>query len=64
MMHTRLPALGWLLLPALPPVESDAHILYHAGMIRMSVGDLIGGRAALRQAVEINPRHATFHVHR
>jgi tetratricopeptide (TPR) repeat protein len=42
----------------------EAHILYHAGMIRMSLGDLTGGRAALQQTVEINPRYATFHVHR
>ncbi len=42
----------------------EPHILYHAGMIRMSLGDLTGGRAALKQTVEINPRYATFHVHR
>lgn len=49
---------------ALATGARDAHLLYHAGLIRMSVGDLTGGRAALKQTVEINPRYATFHVHR
>jgi tetratricopeptide (TPR) repeat protein len=49
---------------ALASGTSDAHVLYHAGLIRMSAGDLTGGKAALRQTVSANPRHAAFHVHR
>jgi tetratricopeptide (TPR) repeat protein len=42
----------------------DAHILFHVGMIRFAAGDLAGGRAALRDAVAVNPRHNAFHAHR
>jgi tetratricopeptide (TPR) repeat protein len=42
----------------------DAHILYHAGMIRMGSGDIPGGTAALQNAMKANPRYSTFHVHR
>lgn len=42
----------------------DAHLLHHAGMIRMSAGDLVGGKAALQQAATTNPRYNNFHVHR
>jgi tetratricopeptide (TPR) repeat protein len=49
---------------ALASGTSDAHVLYHAGLIRMSAGDLPGGKAALRQAVAANSHHAAFHVHR
>lgn len=49
---------------ALASGTADAHVLYHAGLIRMSAGDLTGGKAALRQAVAANPHHAAFHVHR
>lgn len=42
----------------------DAHILYHAGMILTSAGDLPAGRLALRAAAEINPRQQAFHFHR
>lgn len=49
---------------ALAPGTADAHISYHAGLIRMSTGDLAGGKAALRQAIAANPKHAAFHVHR
>jgi tetratricopeptide (TPR) repeat protein len=42
----------------------DAHILYHAGMIRMGCGDIPGGTAALQNAMKANPRYSTFHVHR
>jgi len=42
----------------------DAHILYHAGMIRMGCGDIPGGSAALQKAMKANPRYSTFHVHR
>ena len=49
---------------ALATGAKDPHVLYHAGMIRMSAGDLKGGKAALQQALQINPRTHTFHVHR
>ncbi len=49
---------------ALETGTRDAHILYHAGMIRMSAGDIAGGTAALRAAASANPRHQAFHVHR
>jgi tetratricopeptide (TPR) repeat protein len=49
---------------ALATEAPEAHILYHAGMIRMGSGDIPGGRAALQRAVESNPRYNTFHVHR
>jgi len=49
---------------ALATGAKDAHLLYHAGMIRMSMGDFAGGRTALQEAVAINPRYNTFHVHR
>jgi tetratricopeptide (TPR) repeat protein len=42
----------------------DAHILYHAGIIRMGCGDIPGGTAALQNAMKANPRYSTFHVHR
>jgi tetratricopeptide (TPR) repeat protein len=49
---------------ALASGTADAHVLYHAGLIRMSAGDLAGGKAALQQALAANPRHTAFHVHR
>jgi tetratricopeptide (TPR) repeat protein len=49
---------------ALATGAKDPHLLYHASMIRMSGGDLAGGKAALREAVAINPRYNTFHAHR
>ena len=49
---------------ALATGTRDAHILYHAGMIRMGAGDITGGSAALQQALAANPRYNTFHVHR
>ena len=42
----------------------DAHILYHAGMVRMACGDIPAGTAALQKATKANPRYTTFHVHR
>ncbi|MFL6521451.1 MAG: tetratricopeptide repeat protein [Chthoniobacterales bacterium] len=42
----------------------DAHILYHAGMIRMGSRDIPGGTAALQNAMKANARYSTFHVHR
>lgn len=49
---------------ALATGTKDSHLLYHAGMIRMSAGDLSGGKAALQEALQVNPRYHTFHVHR
>ena len=49
---------------ALTTGTRDAHILHHAGLIRMSAGDVPGGRAALKAAFAANPRHHAFHVHR
>jgi tetratricopeptide (TPR) repeat protein len=42
----------------------DAHLLFHIGMIRFAAGDLAGGRAAMQEAVAVNPRHNAFHAHR
>jgi tetratricopeptide (TPR) repeat protein len=42
----------------------DAHLLFHAGMIRFAAGDLVAGKAAMREAVAVNPRHNAFHAHR
>lgn len=42
----------------------DSHILYHAGTILMSAGDITGGTARLREALAMNPRYNSFHVHR
>jgi tetratricopeptide (TPR) repeat protein len=42
----------------------DPHLLYHAGLIRMATGDIAGGKKAIQQAAEVNPRFNTFHVHR
>jgi tetratricopeptide (TPR) repeat protein len=49
---------------ALATGVKDPHILYHASMIRMSQGDLAGGKLALEATVAVNPRYHTFHVHR
>ncbi len=42
----------------------DAHILYHAGMIEMSSGEIAAGKSTLKAAFTANPRYNTFHVHR
>ena len=42
----------------------DPHLLYHAGLVRLAAGDILGGRTALQEATAINPRFNTFHVHR
>jgi tetratricopeptide (TPR) repeat protein len=49
---------------ALASGAKDAHLLQHAGLIRMSAGDVAGGQAALREAAAINPFFQAFHVHR
>lgn len=41
----------------------DSHILYHAGTIRMSAGDIAAGQRLLRLAAEVNPHFAGFHMH-
>jgi hypothetical protein len=38
----------------------DAMLWYHAGMIRLAAGDSATGRAALRTALQINPRWDPF----
>ncbi len=43
---------------------SDAHVLYHTGVILMRAGDVAAGRETLRQAYEINPATGAFHIHR
>ena len=52
------------ILRALSFGTKDAHILYHAGMILMSAGDIAGGKAMLRETLAVNPRYNSFHVHR
>ena len=49
---------------ALATGTRDPHLLYHAGMIRMAIGDIAGGKAAMQQAAAVNPKFNTFHVHR
>lgn len=49
---------------ALATGTRDSHLFYHAGLIRMSAGEVADGAALLRQALAANPRYNTFHVHR
>jgi tetratricopeptide (TPR) repeat protein len=42
----------------------DAHLLFHASMIYSRAGQLDRGGEFLKQALEVNPRYNTFHVHR
>lgn len=42
----------------------DAHILYRAGMIAMSQGQVAKGRELIRRAGTENPRHQSVHFHR
>jgi tetratricopeptide (TPR) repeat protein len=42
----------------------DAHILFHASMIFSRTGQLDRGGEFLKQALDVNPRYNTFHVHR
>lgn len=41
----------------------DSHILYHAGTIRLSAGEVAEGQRLLRRAAETNPHFAGFHMH-
>jgi tetratricopeptide (TPR) repeat protein len=52
------------ILDALSSGTTDPHILYHAGMILMSAGEIAGGKAKLRETLAANPRYNSFHVHR
>jgi tetratricopeptide (TPR) repeat protein len=52
------------ILRALSSGTRDPNILYHAGMILMSAGDIAGGKARLRETLAVNPRYNSFHVHR
>ncbi len=60
----KLPAAAAAARSALATGTRDPHILYHAGLILTSAGDLPAGRAALRAAAEVNPRQQAFHFHR
>ena len=60
----KLPAAAANARSALATGTRDPHILYHAGLILTSAGDLAAGRAALRAAAEANPRQQAFHFHR
>jgi tetratricopeptide (TPR) repeat protein len=42
----------------------DAHLLFHGGMIFSRAGELERGRELLKQALSVNPRYNSFHVHR
>ena len=42
----------------------DAHLLFHAGMIFSRAGELDRGRELIKQALKVNPRYNSFHVHR
>ncbi len=49
---------------ALATGTRDPHLLYHAALIRMATGEIAGGKKAMQQAAEVNPKFNTFHVHR
>lgn len=49
---------------ALAAGTKDAHLLFHAGMIFSRAGELDRGRAFLKEALTVNPRYHSFHVHR
>lgn len=42
----------------------DAHLLFHAGMIFSSAGQIERGGELLKQALAVNPRYNSFHMHR
>lgn len=43
---------------------SDAHVSFHAAMIRLAAGHPEEGRRLLQRTAEINPHFGDFHVHR
>jgi tetratricopeptide (TPR) repeat protein len=49
---------------ALASGTRDSHILYHAGTILMRAGNVPSGTARLQEALAVNPRYNSFHVHR
>ena len=49
---------------ALRDDPQDAHLLYHAALIRMSAGKLADGKRAMEKALALNPRYNSFHAHR
>jgi tetratricopeptide (TPR) repeat protein len=49
---------------ALGANPGNPHVLQHAGMIRISAGNIALGQEALREALRLNPRFQSFHVHR
>jgi tetratricopeptide (TPR) repeat protein len=55
---------GEALARALAPGTKDPHILYHAGTILMRAGNIPSGTARLQEALSVNPRYNSFHVHR
>ena len=42
----------------------DAHLLFHAGMIFSRAGQIERGSDLLKQALAVNPRYNSFHMHR
>ena len=42
----------------------DAHLLFHAGMIFSRAGQIERGSGLLKQALAVNPRYNSFHMHR
>ena len=42
----------------------DAHLLFHAGMIFSRAGQIERGGQLLKQAMVVNPRYNSFHMHR
>ena len=49
---------------ALATGTHSAHLLFHGGTIYSNAGRIAQGRKLLQQALAINPRYNTFHVHR
>ena len=49
---------------ALATGTKDAHLLFHGGMIFSRAGELDRGRELLKEALAVNPRYHSFHVHR
>ncbi len=49
---------------ALAQGTRNAHLLFHGSMIYASAGRVAQGRKLMQQAMDVNPRYNTFHVHR
>ncbi len=49
---------------ALSSGVSEAHTFFQAGTIHRAAGDNVKAERYLHQALEINPHHQSFHVHR